>query len=461
MSWATQPPFPAIGSTWPSATNAEGLVSDLTGAPLTASYSRYAALELRSNDSWNNGNTVSGTPVTTYYKFEFDTAFDSAQAILISKVFSGTPGTYKAALAVTDEPRINTQLNAYLPQQGGVLYNVIGGKGWQPVTFGGAATKTIGLTTPADSGLPNNSAISLASDILQLVSIARNDGKTGGLLLMKITCLNGAWTQEAGSNSVWDSSAGQPFYRVRSLNSLNGDAIATPSIVPADPYSSGYGMMGGAQVHTTTRAELNLNCGDSRNVDAFESFEFGSKNVQSWMPLSTPARPLSIYNCAGSGHGQSSFTQVALDRIVNGGLRPTVIFYPGFSQNGFSNAANYKAIMNNFMSTVLAVPGMSNVIFVLGTDYYVNGYAGTQAEVERQSCITYAKSLANGSTILVFDSDAIMTDYSNPNAPTNVAAYMVGGDAIHAGPAGISAMVNGLPGKPGLQSVYKKVLGIA
>jgi hypothetical protein len=425
-----------------------------------AAYNRYMATELRSNENYVTGNVVTNTPDTTYYKFEFDAAFDAAQAILLSKLYQGTPGTYKASLAVTDEPRIDTSEHAYLPQQGGVVYNIAGGKGWQPVTFGGAATKTIGLAVPADGSTNNNCAISLASDMLQLKSVARNDGKPGSFLLMKIVCINGGWTAETGGNDLWDAANGQPFYRVRSLNNLSGDAIADPTIVPTGGYYSGYGMMGGAQVHTTVAAELLMFTGDSRDAAAYADYSYASPNVMAWMPLSTPTRPLSCYNVAGSGHSELSFLQVALDRIANGGLRPTVIFVPGFSQNGFDTAAHYTARLDEFIASVRAVPGMASVKFVISTDYFVNGYAGQQSEIERQLCITHARALADNVSVFLFDSDAIMTDYSIPGTPKNVPAYM-NGDGVHANDVGIAAMAYGDGAKPGLQSVYKTVLGIS
>jgi hypothetical protein len=424
---------------------------------LTPASGRYAATELRSNDGYDTGHSVTGTAVTTYYKFEFDAAFDAAQAILISKVIYGKPGTYKAALAVTDEPRIDTVEHAYLPQQGGVTYNVNGGKGWQAVTFGGAASKTLGLASPADTNTNVNSAISLASDMLKLASVARNDGKPGSFLLMKITCIDGAFTAEGGSNSLWDASSAQPFYRVRSLTGSSGDGVADPTLAPSGTYYSGYGFMGGAQVHTTARADLLMFTGDSRDAAAYSDYEFGNQNVLAWMPLSTPKRPLSVYNVAGSGHSELSFLAIALDRIVNGGLRPTVIFVPGFSQNGFDDAAGYTARLDAFIANVRAVPAMANVKFVISTDYYVNGYAGSQAETERQLCITHARKLADNVSIFLFDSDAIITDYSTPGKPKNVAAYM-NSDNVHANGVGIAAMANGLPGKPGLQAVFKAVL---
>jgi hypothetical protein len=417
----------------------------------------YASTELRSNENYVTGHVVTTTPVTTYYKFQFDGAFDSAQAILLSKVIAGTPGTYRAALAVTDEPRIDTAEHAYLPQQGGVVYNVNGGKGWHAVTFGGSAIKTIGLASPADSYTVTNSATSLASDMLQLASVARNDGKSGAFLLMKITCIDGEWTQEGGDNALWDASSAQSVYRVRSLTSINGDGMADLTNRPGGSYYNGYGMMGSAQVHTTARSELLMFTGDSRDATAYQDYEFASQNVLAWMSLSTARRPLSIYNVAGSGHSELSFLAIALDRIVNGGLRPSVIFVPGFSQNGFDVAANYISRLDAFIASVRAVSGMSNVKFVISTDYFVNGYAGSNAEAERQLCIAHVRALADNVNIFLFDSDAIITDYTTPGKPKNRAAYM-NADGVHANDVGIAAMASGVSGKPGLRAVYQTLL---
>ena len=64
-----------------------------------------------------------------------------------------------------------------------------------------------------------------------------------------------------------------------------------------------------------------------------------------------------------------------------------------------------------------------------------------------------------------FDSDAIITDYTNPSAPTFKSAYFtspnfIGGDGVHAGPAGLDAMTYGDGTTPGLQSVYRAAFGM-
>ena len=111
------------------------------------------------------------------------------------------------------------------------------------------------------------------------------------------------------------------------------------------------------------------------------------------------------------------------------------------------------------MAAARAISGLAGVKFVLDTDYYVAGYAGNPPETNRQQCIAYAKSLANGVDVFCFDSDPIMTDYTTPSAPVLRPALM-NADGIHANQAGQDALTYGDGTYPGLQALYKTVFGI-
>jgi hypothetical protein len=421
------------------------------------------AAKLRPNESYNTGS--SGV-TTAYYKFEFDAPFDQVQHLVGSKVASGTPGTYKVQFAVTDEIAVDSTAKAWLPMRAGVTYNDKSANGWKDATFGGAASKQIGLA-PSQS---NNSVIHMSTDVMNLSSIPRADGKPGGILLVKVTQTDsaGQYTIASGSGNAWDTARGTKswFREWRSVR-VNFDAIADLTRLPADGYNGGYEMPGFPIVTTLASAvpmEVLLFTGDSRKSAAYMTNLYANPARMAAASLSTSARPVSTVNAAGSGHNQSQFQAIAID-MINAGLRPTVIHVPGFSQNGFSNFATFKTNLDNFMAAARAVPGMENVKFVIDTDYYVGGYTvGTSAENGRQQCIAYAKSLHNGTTVFCFDSDAIVTDYSNSSAPTFKSAYFtspnfIGGDGVHAGPIGLTAMTDGDGTTPGLQSVYRTAFG--
>ena len=416
------------------------------------------AMKLRSNENYAGGN--SGL-ATAWYKVEFDGPFDAAQWVVSSKVASGTPGTYKVAMAVTDQILVDTPTNAFVPMRAGVPYNDNSANGWQNATFGGAATKTIGLAPSAS----NNSAISMASDLMPLQSVARADGKPGGILLIKVVQLTAgaAYSTDLSSDEGWNNMARQGLFReffCRRGAGVDGIAALTVpgSVTPA---SSGFSIMGYPVVTSTTSnnpTDLVMFTGDSRKSAAYAGFN--APNRSAAMSLSAGNHPVSAVNLAGSGHGQAQYLQVAMDAL-NAGLKPTVIFIPGFSQNNFIGFTAFKNANDNFMATVRALPGMSAVKFIIDTDYFVPGYAGTANETDRQQCIAYAKSLHNGTTVFCFDSDVIMTDYTTtPGTPVLKSAYMVGGDSIHAGAAGLSAMTYGDGTNPGLQSVYRTAFGL-
>ncbi|MBD8724666.1 hypothetical protein IFT43_14980 [Oxalobacteraceae sp. CFBP 13708] len=417
------------------------------------------AVRLRSNELYTGGATGLAT---AYYKIEFDAPFDLVQWLVGSKVATGTPGTFKVQFATTDEIAVDTVTRAYVPMRAGVAYNDLSANGWKNATFSGAASKQIGLT-PSNDG---KSVIHMATDALSLASVARADGKPGGILLVKVvqTDTAAAFTQESTSNSAWGPARGTaPWFREFCCTKrANVDGIATLTSLPtsATEGSTGYAIMGFPIVNAigAVNPELVMSTGDSRKSAAYSSFVFNNPNRQALMSLSTPARPISVVNAAGSGHGQSEYLQVAMDMVASG-LRPTIIYLPGFSQNGFVDFSTFKSRNDAFMASVRAIAGMENVKFVLDTDYFTSGYNGNK-ETWRQQCIAYAKSLANGSTVFCFDSDPIITDYSTPSAPVLRPALMQSTEnpPVHANQLGQDYLTYGVGPDAGLTSVYKTML---
>jgi len=424
------------------------------------------ASKLRPNEGYNTGG--SGVR-TAYMKFEFGADFNKVQHLIGSKVSSGTPGTYKTQFAVTDAIVMDTVSNAYLPVRAGVVYNDKSAFGWKDATFGGAASKQIGLAP----NQANNSIIHMSTDVMDLASIPRADGKPGSILLVKVTQMDPSGGYTAGSNAsnVWDSARGKfPWFSEWYSKAVNYDAIADLTRVPTgSPYNEDYAFPGFPIVtntQSTLPTDLLLFTGDSRKCAAYMTYQYANPARMAAMGLSTPEHPVSTVNGAGSGHSQLQFQAVAMD-MINAGLRPTVILVPAFSQNGFSNFATYKTNLDNFMASARAVSGMSNVKFIIDTDYWVAGYAvGTNAENWRRECVAYAKSLHNGTTVFCFDSDAILTDYANPSATTFKSKYysggnFTGGDGVHAGPIGLEDLAYGDGTLPGLQSVMRQAFGIS
>jgi hypothetical protein len=432
--------------------------------PATAMAKVQQAAKLRPNEAYNTGNTGLRT---TYMKFEFPSDFNQVQHLIGSKVSSGTPGTYKAQFAVTDAIAVDTISNAYLPVRNGVVYNDRSANGWKDATFDGAASKQIGLA-PSQA---NNSIIHMSTDVMDLASIPRADGKPGSILLVKVTQMDasGNYTTASNASNVWDTGRGKPWFTEWYSKSVNSDAIADLSKLPTGgPYNEDYAFPGFPIVTNTSALphDLLMFTGDSRKCAAYMTYQYAAPARMAAASLSTPAHPITTVNAAGSGHNQSQFLAVAMD-MINAGCRPTVICVPGFSQNGFSNFATYKTNLDNFMAAARAVSGMQNVKFVIDTDYWVGGYAfGTSAENGRRQCVQYAKSLDNGVDVFCFDSDAIITDYSNPSVSAFKAAYFtspnfIGGDGVHAGPIALEAMAYGDGVTPGLQAVLKKAFQIA
>jgi len=428
------------------------------------------ASKLRPNELYNGGG--SGIR-TSYYKFELDGPFDQAQFLVGSKQATGTPGEYKVQLAVTDEIGIDTTAKAWLPRRNGVTYNDRSEFGWKDATFGGATSKRIGFA-PNDN---NNSVKHMSTDVMNLSSIPRADGKPGSILLVKVTQMDssGQYHTANSAGNTWDTarSLDKSWFREWRSTSIGFDAIADLSKLPTDGYNGGYEFPGFPVVTSaasTVPMEVVMFTGDSRKCAAYMTYLYGAQSRMAAASLSTAARPISTVNAAGSGHGQAQFLAIAMD-MINAGVRPTLIHVPGFSQNNFANFATFKANLDSFMANVRAVPGMAGVKFVLDTDYWVTGYqVGTSSESGRLQCVEYAKSLANGTTVFVFDSDAIITDYSNPAVRAFKVAYydfaasptkFIGGDGVHLGPIGLDALVNGDGTTPGLQSVYRTAFGIA
>lgn len=421
------------------------------------------AVKLRPNDLYNGGS--SGLR-TCWHKFEFDGAFDQVQHLIGSKVASGTPGTYKVQFAVTDAIAVDTINNAWVPMRAGVAYNDKSAFGWKDATFNGAASKQIGLA-PSQS---NNSVIHMSTDVMNLSSIPRADGKPGGILLVKVVQIDsaGQYTQGNSNASAWDAARGvQPWFREWFCNATsNVDGIANLATLPTGTPFNGDYVFPGTPIVTNTASslptDLLLFTGDSRKSAAYMANRFANPARMAAMSLSSAAHPISTVDAAGSGHTQSQYLALAMDHL-NAGLRPTVIHIPAFSQNGFSTFENFKTANDNFMAAVRAMPGLSAVKFVFDTDYGVKGYPGDPREAFRLQCNAYARSLANGTTVFCFDSDPIITDYSvtSSTVAPMYAPYKVGGDDLHVGPYGLSALAYGAGSSSSLTQTYASAFGVS
>jgi hypothetical protein len=414
------------------------------------------ASKLRPNEAYNGGS--SGVR-TAYIKVEFAGAFNQVQHLVGSSIKTGTPGTYKVQFAVTDSIAVDTTANAYLPVRAGVTYNDKSANGWKDATFGGAASKQIGLAT-------NNSIIHMSTDVMNLSSIPRADGKPGGILLIKVTQIDpaGTFSVANGASNAWDAARGKPWFTEWYSKSVNSDAIADLTRLPSGaPYNEDYCFPGFPVVTNTASSlptDLLMFTGDSRKSAAYMTNTFANQSRMAAMSLNTPGHPISTVNAAGSGKSQAEYLAIAMD-MLNAGVRPTVIALPGYSQNGFSNSANFITANANFMSAVRAIPGLENVKFVLDTDYSVGTYSGSTPNGEGYMAAEHARSLANGTTVFVFDSDPIITDYTTlPGQPRIKAPYAVGGDSIHAGPSGQAVLAYGAGPNASLTSVYATAFGI-
>jgi hypothetical protein len=414
------------------------------------------ASKLRPNEMYNAG--ASGIR-TTFMKVEFAGPFNQVQHLIGSAIKSGTPGTYKVQFAVTDTVAFDTVSNAYLPVRNGVVYNDKSAFGWKDATFGGAASKQIGLVT-------NGSIIHMSTDVMNLSSIPRADGKAGGILLIKVTQMDsaGTYTVANGSSNSWDQARGKPWFTEWYSKSVSSDAIADLTKLPSGaPFNEDYAFPGFPVVTNTASdlpTDLLMFTGDSRKSAAYMANNFANQSRMAAMSLCTPTHPISTVNAAGSGKGQAEYLAIAMD-MITAGVRPTVLALPGYSQNSFKTAAEFITANANFMAAVRAIPGLENVKFVLDTDYSVGTYSGSTPNGEGYTAAEHARSLANGTTVFVFDSDPIITDYTiTPGQPKIKAPYLVGGDSIHTGPSGQAAMAYGAGQNASLTSVYATAFGI-
>lgn len=414
------------------------------------------ASKLRPNEAYNGG--ASGVR-TAFIKSEFAGEFNQVQYLIGSAIKSGTPGTYKIQFAVTDTLLFDTVSNAYLPVRNGVVYNDKSAFGWKDATFGGAASKQIGLAT-------NGSIIHMSTDVMNLSSIPRADGKAGGILLIKVTQMDsaGTFTIGNGSSSAWDQARGKPWFTEWYSKSITSDAIADLTKLPSgSPFNEDY-CFPGFPVVTNTASDLPTDLlmftGDSRKSAAFMANNFANQSRMAAMSLSTPSHPISTVNAAGSGKSQTEYLAIAMD-MLKAGVRPTVLALPGYSQNGFTNADAFNTANANFMAAVRAIAGLENIKFVFDSDYTLGTYSGTTPNGEGYKAVAYAKSLVNNTTVFFFDSDPIVTDYTTtPGVPKIKAPYAVNGDSIHVGPSGHPALAYGAGPDLGLVTTYAAAFGI-
>lgn len=400
-------------------------------------------LRLRDNSNYQTG--TSGVN-TTHFKLEAEAPFLAVRVWVADKNTTGPGPTYAALVAASETGAADTVSNAFLPIAGGVAYNNLvgtGAYGWRAVTWNAAASVTLGAAAST------NAASVAVSDWIPCSSLPRVDvpgGRPMALLRLAQQNASGKFTQGGNAMDGWlvGKTENAAFYRFQTNANAANDGVATLTNLPANlPTVSGrigYEKYAWLEFLYAAPTRSVLVTGDSRDSSAYNTYGT-SWVVQALQGKSTQAAPITVSNFAGSGHSQIEFLAL-LNGAIDAGMSVTDVVVPGFSQNGFAaNHGGAEAFLGR-LAILLRKLSAAGVRVWMTTDYACYGYTG-DGEAARQMCIAAVKSWGASGLVTVIDTDALISDYSNPAAPIMAAAYD-SGDHVHANPAGQALMAQAL-----------------
>lgn len=422
---------------------------------------RAGALRIFPNSATSSG--VSGVR-TGFAKWEAEAEFVGVRLWLGSRDGLGPSGPVQAIVAATETAARNNATNAFQPIVGGVAYNTILSnppaatpiKGWMRATFRDAQFDTIpaacfppvgrrlGGSNALVNGLyTNNSQVSrfLCTDVIPLPSVPRADGGTLPLLMARVH-INGGRITTLSSTLVQEYSAfaTTPGSRLMQLYTTSNDGVGTLSNVPADPATLGGGIYLWPEFIYKTPVRSLLIADDSRGASNYNGKGLGPWGLEAALELSTPQSPVCPAVMGGSGHTQDEFLTM-LRNALEAGHSCTDLLMPCWSQNGAVAETIGADVVIGRLSQFLEVCRAKGIRVFLHTSYGLGASSGVDGqERARLACIAWAKTIADGKSVVLVDTDSVITNYS-PGGPGVTKGRIIPeldtGDTIHANGAGV------------------------
>jgi hypothetical protein len=309
------------------------------------------------------------------------------------------------AQGASDDATINCLVSVAVSANLNTPYNPTGA--WNPVLFGGAALHNVPAAT---SGALTSDCVpsDLASDLLYLPSIARDDGGAGRLIFVA------SYRPLAGNTkstryTIGSLAAPIGVSGIKSYYKLNTDAVTTPAnFGVGTEWDNSYA--GYFEFLTGDAPPLLLVVGDSR-VGGIDSLTQG---LGAWRiavdAINSSGIKLAFINQGFGGQKMAAYFTNGVAKLTQ--YRPSFAsFMPWspndadkYSQAGVARAMDYATRWVAECQKVSAAP-------ILQTPPPVGGISGAE-EAYRRQVVEFVRKLCSTGVALLADSDATFTDYS-------------------------------------------------
>lgn len=296
---------------------------------------------------------------TTYQKFEAEAPFTRVRVWHFSLI-PGLQTRWESCIAPTETAADDNQDNRYKSVQGGTAYNAYGTPGFVRVTYNGGQSygdmTDIGVSTS-----PNMRLAYCHSDWIDISSIARDDGGTLPLLLLRThhdsTQYGHTTIVSNGSGATpwitWPTASAEPFFRVATGQALAGsDGVGTLSNMPTGSQS------GNTAYHTALEFDYGvftrsfIAVGDSITAGGGgQIYVFDCWATRGILPDSTTSKPRTFVNCGQSSQTSTTYFRTFQD-MIDGGARFTDVILSGFSPNDVANSVSMETRLANLQIAI-------------------------------------------------------------------------------------------------------------
>lgn len=308
---------------------------------------------------------------TTYQKIEAPAAFTRVRVWHFSH-YSDQVTHWEAAIAATETAADDTQDNRYKSIVSGSAYNTYATPGFTRVTYNGG--QTYGNMNNVQNYLsPNMRSAWVASDWMNVSSIARADGGTLPLLLLRVhhdSSQYGRVVIVSTSGGVtpfatWATASAETFFRTfTGTATASIDGVGTLSNMPSTS------QVGVTAYHTAVEFDCGVftrqfyAAGDSITAGGGgQAYVFDAWNTRAIIPLSTTSKPITFVNGGQSSQTSTTYLQSLAD-LIGAGVVFTDIILSGFSPNDPVNGVSNSTRQSNLLTSIALCKSIGARIYI-------------------------------------------------------------------------------------------------
>lgn len=355
---------------------------------------------------------------------------------------ANTPN-WQAVIAATETAATDTAANLSQPIVAGAAVTSLDSTstiyGWRTVTFSGSTpgVHSAGGTTY----VPNI----LSSDIIPIMSVARTDGGTGRLLMIRASS-PGAATQGYTFGSI-NAAMRTPTAANRGLIyqtwfTGSGGHVTSPGANNVSALDTSGTPVVAIELLTHARGSTILVAGDSLTAnDSLVADTWSNWGLRAAMDLSTDLNPVGIINCGCSGQNSATFYAAGIQQLNL--FKPSAAFYPIWTPNDYASPADANTVRYRISGALSRAAQFIDAAELVGTRVILwtglpnkaaTGLNTAAKDAVRVAANTLLKTYPN---IIVADFDAVMSDGASPAGFTPAYSF---GDEIHMSEAGVEAI---------------------